>query len=176
MLRLDPKEAVATGGFRAVEFRADILLHMPRSPLLVSLLGWSLLAVYLSASASNARASRCDERQAYAAETVTDYLDSWQNVTYFYKEFRRCDDGGVAEGVSDAVAKLLAQQWQLLPELLKDLDTNPGLNGFVLRHLDETDDSNDLDRIDRLAETRCPASASEFCKKIRARIESLARK
>lgn len=47
-------------------------------------------------------------------EAVTDYLDSWQNIAQCFRQFRACDDGGIAEGISDAVARLLANRWDRL--------------------------------------------------------------
>ncbi len=73
------------------------------------------MSVALLVGASNAHSEECDERDGYTAETLTDYLDSWKNVARFYKDFKKCDNGGVAEGVSDAVARLLAQSWRTGP-------------------------------------------------------------
>ena len=142
----------------------------------LSILGCLALSVALFVGASNAHSEECDERDGYTAETLTDYLDSWKNVTQFYKDFKKCDNGGVAEGVSDAVARLLAQNWHRLPQLIEEMAKTPGLDGFILIHLDETDDSSDLNRIVALAKTKCPATATGFCKKIRSRIDSLGHK
>jgi hypothetical protein len=115
----------------------------------------------------------CSERDAYAAETLTGYLDSWQNVAQWFRQFRSCDDGGIAEGVSDAVARLLANQWLRLPELMKLSAENPDLEPFVLMHLDGTDNADDLRRIEHLARTKCPTGAAVLCKKLKTRVDSL---
>ncbi len=137
------------------------------------ILGRLALSVALFVGATNAQSEECVERDGYTAEVVTDYLDSWKNVTQFYKVFKKCDDGGVAEGVSDAIARLLSQKWYRLPELIEEIAKTPGLDSFILTHLDETDKSSDLNRIAALAKTKCPATATGFCKKIRSRIDSL---
>ena len=121
----------------------------------------------------SAHAGECDERDGYAAEVLTDYLDSWKNVARFYKQFKNCDNGGVAEGVSDAIARLLANQWQHLADLLVLASKEQGLEAFVLSHLDETDDSADLNRIAALSRTQCPPTATLLCSKFISRIDSL---
>ena len=49
----------------------------------------------------NVYAKECSQLEGYAAETVADYLDSWQNVHLAFQQFAHCDSGGVAEGFSD---------------------------------------------------------------------------
>jgi hypothetical protein len=50
----------------------------------------------------------CTEEEAKQADNETDALKTWNSVYSFYRKFSRCDDGGGAEGVSDAVARVLA--------------------------------------------------------------------
>ena len=74
------------------------------------------------------------------AERQTDALKSWNSVYRFYARFSQCDDGGIAEGTSDAVAKLLANHWDTVTELVKLISSHKGFENFVLRHVDETID------------------------------------
>jgi hypothetical protein len=131
------------------------------------------LLLCLASFGQCAYGKECAERDGYAAEVVTDYLDSWQNVAQFYKQFQDCDDGGVAEGVSDAVARLLANHWNRLQDLLKRTSVDAAFEAFVVKHLDETDNGNDLRQIALLAKSKCPVGASELCKKLSSRIDSL---
>ena len=59
----------------------------------------------------------CTQLEAYAAESVTDYLDSWGNVYVFFKQFRHCYDGAVAEGAQDRIQLLWSRQWRQLPKI-----------------------------------------------------------
>jgi hypothetical protein len=115
----------------------------------------------------------CTSSAAYAAEMVTDYLDSWKNVATAFKQFRKCDDGVVAEGFSDAVARLLADHWDQLPALVQIAGSTPGLEGFVLRHLNETTNLSDVQKIAKLARDSCPKSADSLCVKIAAKLRSI---
>ncbi len=69
----------------------------------------SSIFLLLSIFSANADEEKCSMRDSYAAETVTDYMDSWKNMHLAYKQFKQCSEsGGPAEGFSDADAKLMA--------------------------------------------------------------------
>lgn len=78
-------------------------------------------------------AAECSSLDVYAAEEVADYPDSWKNVHLAFQEFAKCDDGGVAEGYSEAVARLLADRWNTLPELVRLIHSDPPFEAFILR-------------------------------------------
>ena len=115
----------------------------------------------------------CTSADAYTAETITAYLDSWKNVAMAFKQFGKCDDGSVAEGFSEAVARLLADHWQQLPTFVQIAQSNPGLEAFVLRHLDETINLPDAKKIAKLARDSCPNDARPLCRKIVAKLGSV---
>lgn len=125
-----------------------------------------LLIVLLFMNPIGAYAATCSERDAYAAGTVVDYLDSWQNLNLAYRQFLSCDDGGIAEGFSEAVARLLVDQWSKFNELLVLSARDVGFKKFVLSHIDGTLNIEDLRRIKSLVETRCPKDAKELCGEI----------
>ncbi|MBZ8142858.1 hypothetical protein CLD22_23555 [Rubrivivax gelatinosus] len=60
----------------------------------------------------------CTREESYAAEVITDYLTTWSNVYMFYKQFRHCYDGAIAEGTQDKVQLLWADKWSELPQML----------------------------------------------------------
>lgn len=98
------------------------------------------------------------------AESETDKLKTWDSVYNFYRNFSHCDDGGIAEGVSDAVAKLLANQWSSSGRLMKMVSQDKGFEQFVLRHVDETIDwERDVPKIRQNAISRCPLNSTTFC-------------
>lgn len=75
--------------------------------------------------------------------------------------------------MSDAVARQFANHWAELSDLLRLIAKNRKFEVFVLMHLDETDNADDLRRIEDLAKTECPTNAIALCKKLKTRIASL---
>jgi hypothetical protein len=114
---------------------------------------------------TGAQGKPCTQQEAEQAERETDALKTWNSVYRFYKKFSQCDDGGIAEGVSDAVAKLLANRWDSLSELVKLVSSENGVESFVLRHVDETIDwEQDVPKIRQNAKSRCPPNSTRLCK------------
>ena len=111
-------------------------------------------------------AKECSKYEAFAAESVTDYLNNWHNLHLAFKQFGHCDDGAIGEGLSEAVARLLVDQWPTFSELVSYSSKEPGFEKFVLAHIDETVTSEDLVKIHEYANTRCPANAKALCQKI----------
>jgi hypothetical protein len=130
-------------------------------------------ALILLVAGTRAQAAKCTELDGYAAEKVTDYIDSWKDMHLAFQEFQQCDNGGVAEGFSEADARLMADHWSNLSDGLTFLQKEPSFKRFVISHLDETDSNDDLVKIDRLARTVCPAAAKSFCAEMHSHLKSL---
>jgi hypothetical protein len=112
----------------------------------------------------------CTREQAVQAETKTDNLKAWNSVYQFYKQLSQCDDGSIGEGVSDAIAKLLANKWSSFGEFARLANKDKEFEKFVLRHVDETIDwSQDAPAIHQNALTRCPNDFKGLCKALIAR-------
>ncbi len=109
------------------------------------------------------KAGECSQLDAYAAETVVDYLDSWDNVHLAYKQFPHCDDGGVAEGYSDRIVHLLATNWASFPQLVTYFDKEPNFRKFIFSHIDATANSDELKIISNLTLSRCPVGFGPLC-------------
>jgi len=103
---------------------------------------------------------------ARAAEMSTDSLRTWTSVAAAFKQFSGCDDGVVAEGFSEGIARLMADHWAQLPQLAHLTPSNPGLESFVLKHLDETINLADAKKIATLAHDSCPKDTQSLCTKI----------
>jgi len=131
------------------------------------------LLLLLCVSPASASEHQCTNLESGAAVFVTGYLDSWKNMHLAYKQFRHCDEGGPAEGFSEADARLMADHWVDLPQALPIIDADPDFEKWVIRHLDETDDYKDLWKIDHLSQTACPVQVKAFCRKIHTQIQSL---
>jgi hypothetical protein len=130
----------------------------------------SILLLLMLCGAANAQSSKCPAPQDQIADAVIDYLDSWKNVAMAFRQFKACDDGAIAEGLSEAVARLLADHWEKLRDLTALAHSYPGLEDFVVLHLDETISQNDAAKIADFARHRCPASASALCRKFIAKL------
>jgi len=115
-----------------------------------------------------AQSKVCSQYEATAADALIDHIDTWGKVNTMQKRYGHCDDGGIAEGNSEAIARLLIDQWPALPQLNALIKRNPQLKKFVLRHIDDTLDTADLEKIKLLSVTSCPAGAEPLCKAITA--------
>lgn len=117
---------------------------------------------------STAYGKVCPPYQAEAADAMLDHLDTWSAVDIAVRKFHQCDDGSIAEGYSEAVARLLVDHWQTLPQLSTLIKRHPPLKDFVLRHIDTTLDTDDLEKIKTLSSSSCPRNTASLCKAIEA--------
>jgi hypothetical protein len=90
-------------------------------------------------------------------------VKSWSGLRKWFERYVDCDDGSLAEGVSDYVVVSLAHQWQDLPKLERQMKRNPHFEAFVLKHIDSTTDSDDLKAIVEHATRRCPDDSIALC-------------
>lgn len=106
----------------------------------------------------------CTDAEETQAEKQVDSLKTWDQLYRSYKKFApQCDDGGVAEGYSDAVGKLLAAHWDHFPRLVKLANADKGFREFVVSHVDESLSSETLAKISKNARSECPADAKTLC-------------
>lgn len=113
--------------------------------------------------ATPASAKSCSAGEAEAAQSATDKIDHWSELARVHQRFAHCDVGFVAEGNSEAVARLLVDRWAELPALVETMAKYPMFLRFVLRHIDSTLDTADLERIAELASSHCPARNKYLC-------------
>ena len=134
-----------------------------------------LVTLLISLAAADVGASECDRQEAYAAETVVDYLSSWDDVYRFFGQFQSCYDASIAEGVNDRIYKLLADKWDNLSAMLAFADSDPAFRDFMHQRIDdETFPEEEFSRVADHAKHKCPAQALDFCQAIIARAEALA--
>lgn len=105
---------------------------------------------------------------------AVDSLNSWAAVNQNRVKFGFCDDGDIAEGNSEAVARLLADHWDSLPDLATQINKNPAFKAYVLRHIDSTLDTKDLDKIRTQASQSCPVKQGQLCGEIKEAAEKAA--
>ena len=139
----------------------------PRTlPALLAILGSMLMAPLVCHAAD-----RCLD----TADELLFKVKSWPELRTWFESYASCDDGSLAEGVSDYVAISLACHWQDLPELRRQIKRNPRFEAFVIQHIDATDDSDDLKALLENATKRCPTHSAALCASlVKAAREALA--
>lgn len=125
-----------------------------------------IVLAFVLVGACGAHAKTCSPEDAEAADAAVDNLDSWMKIASVFKKYRHCDDGSIAEGNSEAVARLLVDQWPTLPVLATLGKHDPAFKRFVLHHVDSTLDSDDLGKISALASSQCPTGAASLCSEL----------
>jgi len=131
-----------------------------------SLLGMTILLFvsFIALSVGGYSEDRtCSPTEAQRADAAVDQLHSWEALYKWYGTYRQCDDGGIAEGVSEAVARNLVDRWETLPRLAQLGKQSPEFRRFILKHVDETLDDNDLKKIRTSAATKCPSGLRALC-------------
>jgi hypothetical protein len=111
-------------------------------------------------------ADRCTQKDAEHADENVGRLKDWGAVYRAFKLYGKCDDGSIAEGHSDAVAKLFANRWQSLHDFAKLARAHPLFDRFVFWHLDTTVNLEDGLAIIKNAQSRCPSDLKVLCRRL----------
>jgi len=53
------------------------------------------------------------------ADNAASAIQDWQGVHSFYKNYRQCDEGYIAEGISATIVGLLANNWKTSHQLMQ---------------------------------------------------------
>lgn len=125
-----------------------------------------ILSFITSAFAEDSASNKCTQSEAKQAEKEVDSLKDWDQVYRSYKRFSQCDDGAIAEGYSDVVTKLLANDWKSFDRLVALTNSNKGFRRFVLKHIDESVSGDVLAKIANYARSECPAGGEHLCPSI----------
>jgi hypothetical protein len=124
-----------------------------------------LLLVLLTSASLFASVQRrsCTADKEYRALDEADSLRTWDALYRSYRLYRECDDGAIAEGYDESVARILVDQWSSLPRLASLAGGDAAFRLFVLRHINAVDDSDDLKKIRASAKTHCPNGLTGLC-------------
>jgi len=117
----------------------------------------------LSISVACAKEHPCTKAEAQRADTEAGTLRSWDSLHNSYKRYKQCDDGDIAEGYSESVARILVDHWSTLSRLATLARRDARFRRFVLGHVDASLDGDDLKKITANANTRCPSGLSALC-------------
>jgi hypothetical protein len=131
-----------------------------------------LSTAYFSKSRHGGRRP-CTVQDAQWAEEHIDLSLDWAGVYKLYKNFGNCDDGSIAEGFSDVISNLLADEWNTAYRLNQLTLRDKGFERFVLRHVDELMSPEQSEKIRNNADARCPRHARQLCKAVSARLREV---
>jgi hypothetical protein len=104
-----------------------------------------------------------------------DRLRTWNALYKSYRLYRQCDDGAIAEGYSESVARILVDHWKTLPELDLLTKKDAGFRRFVLLHVDATLDTDDVAIVRRRARRQCPLGLDRLCNDLAKEAEAALR-
>ena len=122
--------------------------------------------LYCSPALAGPRSIECSALESEQADAGIDRLKDWPAVRNWFHRWAQCDDGGPAEGVSEAVSILLARHWNTTSRLASLSRRDPGFVDFVIRHIDETVPDDRWILVATSARTDCPTGATPLCKRI----------
>src|SRR6266513_1706248 len=121
------------------------------------------LVLVLLLASTDASAAECTKAQAMSAENEASTLNSWKAVHKSFQRYAHCDDGAIAEGYSESITLLLANQWSTLASLVKLMAEDPPFERFIIRHIDETVPRERLTKIASNAKRSCPKKHRSLC-------------
>lgn len=128
---------------------------------------FAFLISFLFVSPAAGAADHCLPKQAQAAEAATDNMKSWHAIYSGFKAFRQCDDGGVAEGFTEAVVHRLASDWNAVSRAASIARDDKTFHSFLLKHINASANTDELKAIASVSEERCPRGAWSMCRDIR---------
>jgi hypothetical protein len=134
-----------------------------------------LLVIFTSGQAprEGKNVKPCTTEDSIRADAGLASLKTWADVYRAYMKFAQCDQGSVAEGYSDSVARLLSEKWDSADELNRICSRNRGFEKFVLRHVDELMTPQQARTVRKNARSHCPRNALKLCRQIVGRINAL---
>ncbi len=130
------------------------------------------VALVLLAGVGYAQPRPCSTRESQRAEMEAGTLRSWDALYKSHRLYRQCDDGAIAEGYSESVARILVDHWGTLPRLAYLATKDRTFQHFVLRHVDATLDMKDVEKIRTKVKTQCPMDLRVLCDALGKRAEA----
>ncbi len=126
---------------------------------------------FLSARAATAQVQPCTTTEAQRALDKADRLRTWEALYSSYNKFKSCDDGAIAEGYSESVARILADHWNTVRRFAQLADNDLSFRAFVIRHIDATLNIDDVQKIKNAALAHCPNGLRTTCSDIARQAE-----
>lgn len=130
------------------------------------------MLVFLCSGSTWADAPGCPAELAKSAEADVSKVVDWSGLHKAFRRYKACDDGSIGEGFSDRVTVLLSSKWESLPQFGQLIAKDRAFATFVIRHVDETTDPDNLQRIAANARGGCPGVPAATCGKLRDQAEA----
>ena len=122
-------------------------------------LGWPSHAAPIAACTS--------EMSRQGESSLSEAALNWSQLSKHQSMFEACDDGGLAEGYSDVVVRLLSNKWSDLSEFAAIARSRPAFHTWVIKHIDATVSTKDLQKIIFNASSRCgDPKLREVCRQL----------
>jgi len=128
----------------------------------------AMLTGLASATSTTAASNVCSNDMSMRAdESLVSAAGAWGYLFGDWRTFSACDDGGIAEGYSDAVVVLLARRWDQFDAFVSLSERNPTFRKWAIGHIDATTSSDDLKQVLRNS-ARCAGSIKrkDLCREI----------
>lgn len=100
------------------------------------------------------------------ADNAASAIQDWQGVHSFYMNYRQCDDGYIAEGMSAIIVGLLANKWKTTHQLIHFSVSDHAFEGWMINHIDTTTNDRELEKVVRYATDNCPEGGTALCGQI----------
>lgn len=100
------------------------------------------------------------------ADNAVSAIRDWQGVHSFYENYRQCDEGYIAEGISATIVGLLANNWKTSYQLMHLSVSDRAFESWMIDHINTTTNDRDLDKVVRNAADSCPEGDKAFCNQI----------
>ena len=101
-----------------------------------------------------------------AAENHIGPVKTWRDLYAYSKTYSGCDNGAIAEGISDKVEQLMTHDWASISSVTAKLRSDKAFRTLLLNHIDETWSNEDIETARQNAASHCPQGLNDFCKAV----------
>ncbi|MDF3983948.1 hypothetical protein P3W23_18290 [Luteibacter sp. PPL554] len=121
----------------------------------------------------SARDSCSPTQSNQAVYRLKEARKSWKTLRVHQKIFAACDDGELAEGYSDAVVTLFAQNWSHFGQFVALARDDAAFQRWTMKHIDASASTDDLKKIvEHTSRCTVKADEKELCSMIRESAEA----
>jgi hypothetical protein len=108
----------------------------------------------------------CTREEENQALVEASRLTTWKDIHKSYIRFRHCDDGAIAEGYDQSIAKILSSSSTKLDELHTFTRADVEFENFIIRHVSGAVPIDELKKIKCNLSLNCPKEAKDLCEKL----------